>query len=406
MNKTFQVVKGVWKLFVLFALIVMCFAYAMFQGGFVSWFLFYSFLPFSLYALSLSFYSLTDFTVERHLEKWNYQANEALTMKVTFKKSFFFPLLFIVVEDVLPKSFGENEYTEKNKTVLFPGFRRVFTFEYPIENLSRGEHYFQEVTIRTSDPLGLIEKERKMKANEKILVYPSYEELIPLSLENQYDRGMKASSSRDQKDASMAVGIREYQPGDRYSWINWKASARRNEMITKEFEQHKSKNEVFIIMDCVPDHHFETIVSFTASLGRIILRKKAHVGFLSVGDKKVSIPYQGGGVNELRFFAQLAKSKDNSSVSLDQTLETESFFLHQKETLLLVTAHLSISLIEAAYRFTSRKGQVMIFLIKAKEELETSSEINMKTMAEVRGIRVQFIHEGQFLTDFLEVAKG
>ena len=47
----------------------------------------------------------------------------------------------------------------------------------------------------------------------------------------------------------------------------------------------------------------------------------------------------------------------------------------------------------------------MIFLIKAKEELETSSELNMKTMAEVRGIRVQFIREGQFLTDFSEVAK-
>ena len=104
----------------------------------------------------------------------------------------------------------------------------------------------------------------------------------------------------------MVVGIREYQPGDRYSWINWKASARRNEMITKEFEQRQS-NEVFIVMDCVTDHHFETIVSFTASLGRTILRKKAHVGFLSMGDQKVSIHYQGGGVNELRIVCPVGK---------------------------------------------------------------------------------------------------
>ncbi|MEH7748493.1 DUF58 domain-containing protein, partial [Neobacillus drentensis] len=26
----------------------------------------------------------------------------------------------------------------------------------------------------------------------------------------------------------MATGVRDYQPGDRFSWINWKASAKRN----------------------------------------------------------------------------------------------------------------------------------------------------------------------------------
>ena len=74
-------------------------------------------------------------------------------------------------------------------------------------------------------------------------------------------------------------------------------------------------------------------------------------------------------------FTQLAKCKDNSPVSLDVVLGTENFILHQKKPLILVTAHLSTFLIEAAYRLTARKSNVTIFLIKAREEPETSSEL-------------------------------
>jgi len=377
----------------------------MFQGGFVSWFLFDSFLPFSLYALCLAFYPLADFTVERKLQKRNYHANEVLNMNVTFKRNSFFPLFFIIVEDFLPEAWNVNVYKEKNKTFLFSGFRRSFYFDFHIENLTRGEHHFQGVTILTSDPLGLIEKKKNMKTNEKILVYPAYEELIPMSFENHYDQGRNVSRNRIQKETSMAVGIREYQPGDRYSWINWKASARRNEMITKEFEQRQS-DEVFIIMDGEKNPHFEIIVSFTASLGRAILRKKSPVDFLFVGEHKVSLSIQASEISEMNFFTHLAKCKDNSPVSLDVVLGTENFILHHKKSLMLVTAHLSTFLIEAAYRLAARKSNITIFLIKTWEEPETSSELDMKTMAQARGIRVILIREGQFSSDFAEVFKG
>ena len=126
-------------------------------------------------------------------------------MKVTLKRNSFFRLFFIIVEDCLPEAWNEYGYKEKNKIFLFPGFRRLFSFDYQIENLTRGEHHFQGVTILTSDPLGLIEKKKNLKTDEKILVYPAYEELIPMSFENHYDQGRNDSRNRIQKETSMAV---------------------------------------------------------------------------------------------------------------------------------------------------------------------------------------------------------
>ena len=128
-----------------------------------------------------------------------------------------------------------------------------------------GNIFLNPLRLRIGDPLGLFEKEKTFTVEGKIIVYPAYTELLYRPFENHYDQGLTASRERVQRDTSMATGVRDYQPGDRFSWINWKASAKRNVIMTKEFEQRQS-HDVFVVMDCVPDKHFEPVVSFTASL--------------------------------------------------------------------------------------------------------------------------------------------
>ena len=79
-------------------------------------------------------------------------------------------------------------------------------------------------------------------------------------LENNFEQGGMAVNDRMQRDTTMAVGISEYQPGDRLSWINWKASAKRSEMMMKEFEQRRSQ-DLLLILDCSPHMNFELLVS-------------------------------------------------------------------------------------------------------------------------------------------------
>src|SRR4051812_2724739 len=159
MNKTFQSLRNIWKLFSLLLLILITFSYAMFQGGFVSWFLFYSFSPFALYALYVVLFSLKSFTAEREFSKWEYFAHDDITVTITIKRNHSFPLLFIIVEDCPSPTIQKSVQHHSNKTIYFLGFQKEFSFQYQMKNLPRGEHEFQKIVVRIGDLLGIIEKE-------------------------------------------------------------------------------------------------------------------------------------------------------------------------------------------------------------------------------------------------------
>ncbi|MEH7109828.1 DUF58 domain-containing protein [Bacillus sp. JJ1764] len=402
MRKLKFFLQKAWKFIMLLFLILLTFSYAMFQGGFVSWFLFYSFLPFAIYCMALSMYSLGDLEVTRTLQKTDYNAGESLKVTVTIKRSRAFPLFYSLVEDQLCDALKFAEMAESPKTLLIPRMKKEFSYDYTIHKLPRGEHHFHSFTIKTGDPLGLFEKVKTHKAKGKLIVYPAFTELLYRQFENQYDQGLTASRERVQRDTTMAVGVREYQPGDRFSWINWKASAKRNEIMTKEFEQRQS-HDVYVVMDCVPDKRFEAVVSFTASLLRAVLKKGAQTGLLTVSKDKASFPIRGGEQHLQELFYHLAKVEAKSNVVFEKVMDTDGVFIQQSVSFMLVTAQLSKTLIEKASFLGQRKGAITLFLIKGENETPAENEISLIAMANARGVRVVLVHEGQFAAAFSEV---
>lgn len=374
----------------------------MFQGGFVSWFLFYSFVPFALYALGLAFYSIKEIKAERVYTKQEYNAGEKFKASIMLERNFPFPLFYAITEEQAGEALAGNSDLQKAKTMLFPGFNRVFSFDYTIENLPRGEHLLSGIKLKTGDPLGLIEKEKVLPAENKILVYPAYQEMVYRPVAHHFDQGMTASKERVQRDTSMAIGVREYQPGDRFSWINWKATARRNDIMTKEFEQRQS-HDVTLLMDCAPDGRFEVVVSFTASVIRAILRKGAQVGLLTSSYERTAFPVRGGDIQQQQLLYHLAKIQDDSPVSFDRVLEAETFLAQQNNSIMLITAQLTKELIEKAAFYNQRNGSVSIFLIKNEQESPTKAELTLRSSANARGIRLVMVHEGQFSEAFSEV---
>ncbi|MCM3768116.1 DUF58 domain-containing protein [Neobacillus niacini] len=403
MKTLWKFTQKAWRFILLFLLILLAFSYAMFQGGFVSWFLFYSFLPFAIYSVALSLYSLNELEVSRTLSKTDYNAGEPLKVTVNIKRSMGFPLFYLIIKDELTEALEYAEKLSSSKAILFPGFSKQLSYEYTINKLPRGEHFFQAITLKIGDPLGLFEKEKTHPVEGKIIVYPAFTELLYRPFENQYDQGLTASRERVQRDTTMAVGVRDYQPGDRFSWINWKASAKRNEIMTKEFEQRQS-HDVFVVMDCVPDKRFEAVVSFTASLLRAVLKKGAQTGLLTISKERVSFPIRGGEQHLQQLFYHLAKIEAKSFIPLEKVLETDGAFIQQSISFMLITAQLNKPLIEKASFLGQRKGSITLFLMKGQKELPTDDERSLIAIANARGVRVVMVHEGDFAAVFSEVS--
>lgn len=394
-----RILKKAKKYLLLYFLLPTLFLNALFQGGFVSWFLFYSFLPFILYCVALSFYPLENLKVNRELPKNGFKVGDPIKAILILKKSNFFPVFYFLIEENYSNTLQTTNQQTFTKELILAGFKKECSFDYMIYNLPRGEYIFNSLTIKVGDPLGIFESKIKINIINRFVVYPQYSELYYRSLEHQNNQGSTMYSHHIQRDLSMAVGIREYQSGDRFSWINWKASAKRNEMMTKEFEELQS-NDLFVIMDCAHNELFESIVSFTASFLHTVLKKGIQVGLLTNNKKLDHFPIRGGEGHFQKLYYHLAKIEANNTSPIEMVLGKELPFIQQSVSLLLITTHLSKNLIEKASFIKNRKGSFTIFVIKAESMVITESEKSLISISNAHGVRTIIVREGNFKAAF------
>lgn len=393
------------KLLLVLLLIGLSFVYAMFQGGFVSWFLFYSFIPFGLYSIVFTFFPMKSMQVSRQTNQKEYMAGEKLIGTITINRRFPFPLLYLVVEEDLSPSLLHSKQSKKSKVILYPGFKRNLTYQYVFDAIPRGEHFFSAIRLKTGDLFGLIEKEVVFTSTDRFLVYPHYIEMIYRQLESRFEQGATASNVKLQRDTAIAIGVREYKPGDRFSWIDWKTSARKNDIMTKEFEQQQS-HDVVIFMDRSNSQLFEPVVTFSASLSRAILKKGAQLAFMSIGGERSVFPLRSGEIQLQEIFYHLAKVQDNSTIPFTHVIENEAKKMQQTMTFMFVTSKLTEDMLQTFERLASRNMNITVFIVKEKVAQFTSQELSILETLRKRNVFAKVVYEGHYSEVFFEVSRS
>lgn len=384
-----------WKLFILFLLFISTFCYAMFQGGFVSWFLFYSFLPFALYAFLFAFYPLKNLTAERRLSQGQYKSGDQLEAFVVLKRKWPFPIMFMIVEDCLPDSLGKNRGSAEAKQLLFPWFKKEIKMAYTIDSVPRGDHRLAKIRVRTGDPLGLLERECEIQLEASFLVLPSYQEIAYRASGGSYDEHAGRVSELRRKDSTLASGIREYQPGDRFAWVDWKTSARRSQLMTKEFEQTKG-DDLLVFMDQSPSDAFEEIVTFTASIIRSAMRSGTNAGLVSLGKERNVFPVRQGEEQLRKLFYYLAIADCNAVQPFHSLIEGELGHSDMRKAVkYIVTSRITIELVQALKKPLSG-GRPVICLVKKKGGDLSSEESAAVQHLKARGIEVNVIYGEHF----------
>jgi uncharacterized protein (DUF58 family) len=213
------------------------------------------------------------------------------------------PRLWLQVRDrsALPGSRGSRVLT-----LIGAGERR--TYRARTRLVQRGVFSLGPTDVVSGDLFGLFPVSRTASPTGSLLVYPMMVDVEAFPSPPGLLAGGEALQLRTHQVTPNASGVREYVPGDPLNRIHWLSSARRNELIVKEFELDPLA-DVWIFLDAEarvqaakpyspPDQAVEGIwspwkevtlppsteeygISIVASLARHFLRRDRAVGLVS-----------------------------------------------------------------------------------------------------------------------------
>jgi len=165
---------------------------------------------------------------------------------------------------------------------------------YQVEMDQRGEHVFGPVTVRWRSPLGLWERQRALRVPGSIRVYPSFRQLRHYGLKARDDeRRIPVRVRRRPGGENEFERLRPYVLGDELRHIDWRATARKRELITREYGQESNQNLIFML-DCgrMMSARSGSLTTFDHALnaalmmGQVALRHGDRVGLLAF-DRRV-----------------------------------------------------------------------------------------------------------------------
>ncbi len=120
---------------------------------------------------------------------------------------------------------------------------------HPVTLTERGEAVFSPVHVRRFSPLGLWTRRTLHLGHEVVKVYPNYEPVIRFALLAMQHRESpmgivrrpRAGSSRDFHQ------LRDYRDGDPLAQIDWKATSRRQVLISRDYQEQRNQSIVFLV---------------------------------------------------------------------------------------------------------------------------------------------------------------
>jgi uncharacterized protein (DUF58 family) len=150
-----------------------------------------------------------------------------------------------------------------------------FKHRYSISPKLRGVYQVGPLTAEFSDPMGLARRRQQLVKATELIVHPSVEEVLDRPLTRAFeDPPLRPPRSRAWPEGFEFYGMRDYVAGDDMRRVVWRAYARTDRMLVREFEQGIS-DRIAVVVDTDQNWHspgnpsdtFETAVRVAASVG-------------------------------------------------------------------------------------------------------------------------------------------
>ncbi|SMO48739.1 DUF58 domain-containing protein [Gracilimonas mengyeensis] len=151
----------------------------------------------------------------------------------------------VEIIDEVPHQFQLRDFSIS--TSLPPNQEQEFRYE--LRPTQRGEYDFGDINVFLQTALGFVRRSVTIPASETVPVYPSFIQMRKFEMyvisNRLTDAGIK--KIRRLGHTMEFDQIKEYVRGDDVRSINWKATARANELMVNQYQDERSQNIINII---------------------------------------------------------------------------------------------------------------------------------------------------------------
>lgn len=191
--------------------------------------------------------------------------------------------------------------------------RTSATISYELVPTRRGCFYFNKTVLRFRGVLELVVFQGSYGESTRIEVYPDITSIAKFDLMMKRSHLMEIGliSERRRGTGTDFESLREYVKGDEYKKIDWKASARRNKLITRQFQSEVNQS-IVVMVDCsrsmgsVVDEItlLDHAVNGALLLGHQVLKKGDKIGLITFSDTPHQMLPPGRGKNHFFSFVR------------------------------------------------------------------------------------------------------
>jgi uncharacterized protein (DUF58 family) len=301
--------------------------------------------------------------------------------------------------DEIPFQFQKRDFWYSTK--LSPGQHKLIN--YLLRPTKRGEYEFGDIRIFVSSPLGLARRRYTFGQAETLPVYPSFLQMRKyelMAISNRLNEiGIK--KIRRLGHSMEFEQVKNYVAGDDYRTINWKATARRSELMTNIYTDEKSQH-VYCLIDKsramkMPFEGLSLLdyaINASLVLSNVALLKEDRAGLITIAEKLGAVlPADKRHVQMNKILEVLYKEKTRYlETNMELLYTTVRRVIKQRSLLVFFTNFESISAMERQLPVLKRIGSFHLLLVVFFENTELE-KLSTKQVDNVEDIYIKTIAE-------------
>ena len=212
---------------------------------------------------------------------------------LTIENFYTFPV-YVRIIDEIPEQFQIRDFKIDRKLAA----TSVTELQYELRPTERGEYHFGKLNVYVKSVFGLVARRFSFQDDEMVATYPSFIQLRKYDLlaisNNLHQYGIK--KIRKIGHSMEFEQIKDYVLGDDLRTINWKATAKKNQLMVNQFQDEKSQ-PIYSVIDKgrVMKMPFEGLslldyaINATLVISNVALKKHDKAGMFSFSKKVENI---------------------------------------------------------------------------------------------------------------------